>query len=579
MSIETCIAAETTTESSAPNIVLIIADDMGWGDLGIHGNTNLETPHIDSLGHEGAKFENFYVCAVCAPTRSELLTGRDFLRTGVRGVSRGEERINLDEVTVADLFSKAGYQTGAFGKWHSGTQYPYHPLGRGFGEFYGFTHGHWANYFNTKMDHNGEMVKGKGFIIDDLTNHAIDFIKENQAKPFFCYVPMNTPHSPWQVPDKFWNKFKDAPIKLRNCKPSREELDKTRCALAMCENIDWNVGRILKKLDELKLDKRTIVLFMSDNGPNSWRFNGGMLGKKGSIDEGGLRSPLLVRYPGKIKPGTQISQIAGAIDLLPTLTDLCSVKCEGTKPLDGKSLRPLLLGEKRDWPDRMLFSGKWNGSQVTVRTQQYRASSQGKLYDIQADRGQLVNLAKKKPEVYKKLSTAMQAWKRDVLDGSQAGSDRPLTVGYSKMPKTQLPARDATTVGKIGRSSRHPNASFFKDWTDPQGEIHWKLDVKRAGRYEVELLYTCRKQDVGCVLELVYGETKLPIKITEVHDPKLLPSPDHSPRSESYEKVFKVLDAGTIKLTKGQGTLRLCVKKKTGKRLPDIEEIRLKLLP
>ncbi|MFV2070458.1 MAG: sulfatase-like hydrolase/transferase, partial [Pirellulales bacterium] len=246
---------------SHPNIVVILADDQGWGDLSLHGNTNLTTPHIDALAQDGAMFERFYACPVCSPTRAEFLTGRYHLRGGVHGVTRGKERLDLDETTIADTFQAAGYAVGAFGKWHNGMQYPYHPRGRGFDEFYGFCSGHWGNYFDPVLQHNGQRIHGKGFITDDLTDHALAFIEENKNRPFFCYLPFNTPHSPFQVPDRFWNRFRDRSLKMRHRDPEKEELDKTRCALAMCENIDGNVGRVLRKLDELQLVDNTIVVY------------------------------------------------------------------------------------------------------------------------------------------------------------------------------------------------------------------------------------------------------------------------------------------------------------------------------
>ena len=201
------LPAARVAATRRPNIVVILADDQGWGDLSINGNRNLSTPNIDSLAREGALFEHFYVSALCAPTRAEFLTGRYHPRGGVRGVTAGAERLNTDEKTIADTFKASSYVTGAFGKWHNGSQYPYHPNARGFDEYYGFTHGHWGHYFSPELDHNGRLVQGKGFLPDDLTDHAIEFIANNRDKPFFCYLPLNTPHSPMQVPDRFYRKF------------------------------------------------------------------------------------------------------------------------------------------------------------------------------------------------------------------------------------------------------------------------------------------------------------------------------------------------------------------------------------
>src|SRR5690349_19662392 len=338
------------SSSTKPNIVIILTDDQGWGDLSIHGNTNLQTPNIDRLAKGGARFNNFFVCPVCSPTRAEFLTGRYHPRGGVWSTSTGGERLNLDERTIADVFKAAGYATGCFGKWHNGTQYPYHPNGRGFAEYYGFTSGHWGEYFDPPLDHNGRPVRGRGYITDDLTDRALAFLGKNAAagKPFFCYLAYNTPHSPMQVPDRYWRRFEKATLKLTGDKT--EDVGHTRAALAMCENIDDNVGRIFSFLRKDKLDQSTIVVYFSDNGPNGPRWNGGMKGRKGSTDEGGVRSPFLIRWPGHVMAGARIPQIAGAIDLLPTLADLAGVSVTSRKPLDGVSLKPLLLGKAKDWP-------------------------------------------------------------------------------------------------------------------------------------------------------------------------------------------------------------------------------------
>jgi arylsulfatase A-like enzyme len=227
-----------------PNIVVILADDQGWGDLGAKGNTNLRTPNIDSLAGAGATLDRFYVCPVCSPTRAEFLTGRYHPRGG----DSGRERLNLNEKTIADAFKAAGYATGVFGKWHNGGQWPYHPKARGFDEFYGFTAGHWGYYFDAPLEHNGRAVRGRGYIADDLMDHALAFIAQNRSRPFFCYVPFNTPHSPFCVPDAYWDRFKDDLVALRGPEGARENLAVTRCALAMNENLDWNVGRILRAL-------------------------------------------------------------------------------------------------------------------------------------------------------------------------------------------------------------------------------------------------------------------------------------------------------------------------------------------
>jgi len=560
-----------------PNIVVILTDDQGWGDLSIHGNKNLITPNIDSLAWDGALFDRFFACALCAPTRAEFLTGRYYSRSGVHGVTTGAERLNLDEKTIADTFKAAGYATAAFGKWHNGTQYPYHPNGRGFDEFYGFCSGHWGQYFDPILEHNGKIVRGKGFIIDDLTDHALAFMKENKDRPFFCYLAYNTPHSPFQVPDRFYDKYKDRPIKMRSRDVQKEQLDITRCVLAMCENIDWNVGRILDKLEELKLSEKTIVLYFSDNGPNSWRWNSNMKGRKGSIDEGGVRVPCLIRWPGHIQPSTKIPQIAGAIDLLPTLADMAEISIVSDKPLDGISLKPLLWGRAQNWPDRMIFSHQ-NG-RVSVRTQRYRLDDAGKLFDMVTDPGQDRDISKDKPQIAAKLSQAVARWKQEVLPKS-VKDDRPFPVGYAEFPTTILPARDGVPHGNVQRSANAPNCSFFVNWKTTDDKITWDIEVASSGNYEAVVYYTCAAKDVGSTVELRFNQSQIQGKVTEPHDPPLIGAEfDRVPRAgESYVKDFRPLRLGIFRLEKGRGELILRALDVPGKQVMDVRAVAFTLL-
>lgn len=558
-----------------PNIVMILSDDQGWGDLSMNGNKNLSTPNIDGLAKSGVSFDRFYVCPVCSPTRAEMLTGRYHPRGGVYSTSTGGERLDLDETTIGDIFKAAGYKTGAFGKWHNGMQYPYHPNGRGFDEYYGFCSGHWGHYFSPMLEHNGKIVRGKGFIIDDLTEHLMDFMTTNKDKPFFAYLPLNTPHSPMQVPDRWWKKFKDNPLRMHNRDPKKEKPLHVRAALAMCENIDWNVGRILKKLDDLGIAENTIILYFSDNGPNGIRWNGDMKGRKGSTDEGGVRSPLLIRWPKGIQGGRTIPNISAAIDLLPTLADLAGVKYSKEK-LDGKSLKPLLTGNVDKWPDRLIFS-HWN-RKVSVRTQQYRFDHQGKLFDMKADPGQRKNVAEERPQVAKQLKAAVEKWKRDVLSELKR-EKRRFPLGHKDYTLTQIPARDGIPHGSIKRSNRFPNCTFFYNWTSTEDSITWDVDVGVSGTYEVEVYYTCPKADVGSTIELSLGDARLKGKITEAHDPPLHGhKEDRFKRAEGYVKDFKSLQLGTIELKKGTGTLTLRALKIPGKQVMDFRLMMFKKL-
>jgi len=562
--------------ANRPNIVIFLADDSGWGDYSFTGNTNLRTPNIDSIARAGASLDRFYVCPVCAPTRAEFLTGRYHSRGGVRGVSTGQERLNTDEKTLGDAFKAAGYATGAFGKWHNGSQWPYHPNARGFEEYYGFTSGHWGEYFDPPLDHNGRPVRGQGFIADDLTTHALEFIERNRGKPFLCYVPFNTPHSPWAVPDEDWRRFKDKPITQPGTEANKERFDQTRCALAMMENLDTNVGRVLRRLDSLKLSDNTIVIYFSDNGPNEWRWNGGMKGIKGSTDEGGVRSVFFIRWPaGGIKPGTVVQHIAGAIDLLPTLTAMAGVMRVGDKPLDGRNLSPLLRGQDADWAPRLIFSHQ-NGS-VSARSQQYRFDHRGALFDMLADPGQTRNIASDQPGIAAQMMKAVANWRAEVLP--KTGDDRPYPVGYTDFPRTPLPARDGIPHGGVKRSAGAPNCSYFVNWTSLNDKMTWDIEVNTTGEYEVEILYTCHLADAGSNIEMEFNRAKLSGRVMPGWDPPLYTNQDTiaRPAVESQMKEFRSLSLGVMRLEKGRGLLSLRAVKIPGKSVMDVRQINLTL--
>tara|TARA_R110002096_G_scaffold327737_1_gene521863 strand:+ start:2081 stop:3832 length:1752 start_codon:yes stop_codon:yes gene_type:complete len=542
-----------------PNVVVILTDDQGWGDLSLSGNKNLSTPNIDSLAADGASFDRFYVCAVCSPTRAEFLTGRFHQRSGVYSTSAGGERMDLDEMTVGDCFKAAGYKTAAFGKWHNGMQFPYHPNGRGFDEFYGFCSGHWGNYFSPMLEHNGQIVDGEGFVVDDFTNRAMTFIEENRDEPFFVYLPYNTPHSPMQVPDEFWDRFKDKELLMHNREPEKEDDLHLRCALAMCENIDWNVGRLLGKLDDLELSENTIVIYFSDNGPNGVRWNGGMKGKKGSTDEGGVRSPMLIRWPAGIEAGTKLEVLGSALDLLPTLIEMAGIDRIGEMQLDGVSLAPVLMkdgaGASDALSNRIIYNG-WK-DKYSVRTPQWRLSTDSQLFDMKADPGQDKNVAKKHPKVLAELVGERDAWKAEMID--ELGADnRPFVIADPGHSLTQIPARDGIPHGNVTRSNKFPNDSFFSNWISTDDKIVWTAEVAESGNFDVELFYTCSESNVGSTIELSFGESRLTGKVEAAAESPLLGSDeDRSPRGESYTQNWKRMKLGQISLEEGEGELTL----------------------
>jgi arylsulfatase A-like enzyme len=578
-------AAETgPTKARPPNVVVILADDAGYGDYSFVGNTNLSTPAIDSLARDGTVFEQFFAQPVCSPTRAELLTGRYAPRSGVRGVSLGQERMDPAERTLANVFHDAGHATGCFGKWHNGTQWPYHPQARGFDTFYGFTEGHWNSYHDAQMEHDGRFVRGTGYIADDITSHAIDFVRRSQAaeKPFLCYLAMNTPHSPMDVPDDEWNRFRDKPIGLRGPEGDGEDLPFTRAALAMMENLDTNVGRVLATLNSLGIADDTIVVFLSDNGPNSSRWCGGLRGRKGSTDEGGVRSVCCIRWPGRIRPGTSIPQIAGAIDLLPTLAGLAGVALGPTRSLDGLDLSPLLLGTAeaesvaKQTAARTIFASF--GGKVSVRSQTHRLDADGRLYDVTADPGQTRDLAAVLPEEAARLRALAADWRRDVLAAVPPLKEKRFPVGAPGAPHTELPARDGVPHGGVARSSKAPNCSYLTNWKTTDDSITWTVDMLTAGSYDAELWYTCPEADAGSTIALACGPASTQATIQPGWDPPLDTTHDRVPRKgEGFDKEFRPLALGEIELAAGPATLTLRATTIPGGSVADVR--RLVLVP
>jgi arylsulfatase A-like enzyme len=572
------ISCNQKDETRPPNIILILTDDQGWGDLSITGNTNLETPNIDRLSEEGISFERFFVSPVCSPTRTELLTGRYHPRGGVYSTSAGGERLDADETTIADFFKKAGYATAAYGKWHNGMQAPYHPNARGFDDFYGFCSGHWGDYFSPMLEHNGTIVKGNGFIVDDFTDRGINFIEKNKDRPFLLYLPYNTPHSPMQVPDKWWNKFENRELKLTHQIPEREDIPFTQAALAMCENIDWNVGRITGKIEELGLTGNTIIIYLSDNGPNGWRWNDGMKGRKGSTDEGGVRVPFFMKWQGHLPAGKKITRIAGGIDLLPTLADLARIEFNPQKPLDGISLKNVMIEEVAEENDRLIFS-HWAG-RTSVRNQKFRLDADNKLFDMENDPGQNEeNASEIYPDVLTLMKKAKEEWIAEVLSELPEEDNRPFTIGHPDFISTQMPARDGIPFGNIQRSNRYPNDSFFTNWKSTSDSILWKAEVLTEGNYDVEIYYTCPPEDVGSTYVLSFSGQKLTGKVTTAHHPPLKGMEnDRVERMESYVKEFIPMKAGSIYLPKGEGILTLKATNIPGSNVMDVRLIMLKRL-
>jgi arylsulfatase len=366
----------TKQESPEPNVIVVITDDQGYGDLGCTGNPHVKTPFLDNFARESIRFKQFYVSPVCAPTRSSLMTGRYSLRTGVRDTYNGGAIMASEEVTIAEMLRDAGYRTGIFGKWHLGDNYPFRPCDQGFdesvihlsggmgqpGDFTTFFRRD-SSYFDPVLWHNGNQQQYVGYCTDIFTEEALSFIENNSDLPFFCYIAFNAPHAPLQVPEKYYDLYKDIDPSAgfeNDNRPfpvmTEQNREDARKVYAMVTNIDENFGKLLKKLDDLKISENTVVVFMTDNGPQQPRYVAGMRGRKGSVFRGGVRVPFFLRYPDMFEGNKDIESTAAHIDVLPTIAEICRVKVPDDRIIDGMSLLPLIKDKPDDkFNDRHLF--------------------------------------------------------------------------------------------------------------------------------------------------------------------------------------------------------------------------------
>ena len=555
-----------------PNVVLIVTDDQGYGDLGSTGNPHVRTPHLDRLAGESVVFDRFFVSPVCAPTRASLLTGRYHLRTGTWGVTGGRETMRGDEVTLAEVLRANGYRTGAFGKWHNGAHVPSTPRAQGFDEFFGFRGGHWNLYFDADLEHDGRPMKTKGYIADVLTDAALRFIQRNRQQPFFCYLAFNTPHSPLQVPDRYFDAF------------TAKGLDATLASVyGMVANIDDNVGRLLARLDDLRLRNDTIVIFVSDNGPAGDRYNAGMRGRKGSVHEGGGRVPFFVRWPARLQ-AKRVDRIAAHIDVLPTLVDLLGLTPPDSN-LDGRSLRRLLEGDAAVWTDRMLFTHQarpdsaGNAYPGAVRTQQYRLLNEGKgwqLFDMEADPAQKSDIAGANPSVVRRLADAYAAWFADV--SRSAFVRPPIEVGHASEDPIALEAPDAMLSGLVYKNSPQGYANdWIAGWTSTASVAAWEVSVVRSGRYEVSLAYVCNERDAGSKIRVTagYASTEAVVKGTPIR-PIFLPHRD--PDQYYRSLVWSNLPAGMLRLDRGRTRIEVRALTKPGDTVMELKHLTFRYL-
>jgi arylsulfatase A-like enzyme len=496
--------------ASRPNVLVIMSDDQGHGDLGLHGNPVIRTPNLDRLGREGTRLTRFQVAPVCAPTRASLMTGRYHYRTGVVDTFLGRALMHTDEVTLAEMVSAAGYRTGIFGKWHLGDCAPMRPIDQGFQEALVIRGGGigqpsdppgGSSYFDPIVQHNGQPETRRGYCSDVFTDAAIAFIADDsgqgpERRPFLAYLAYNAPHAPLEVPEAYRQPYAKADLSDARFPvggyplPGPTPADATARVYGMVTNLDDNVGRLLARLDDLGLADETLVIFLTDNGPHQVRYVSGFRGRKGTVYDGGIRVPCFWRWPGHLAPGRTIDRIASVIDLAPTILEACGVAApEGVK-FDGVSLWPLLAGkvDPAAWPDRVLFT-QWHRGDAPEKYRAFAARDQRfklvraerpargaappfELFDTEADPYERHDLAGTHPEVVERLKRAYSAWLDDV--------SRPR--GFDPPPRIDL-----------GSPREDPTVLTPQDWRGPRaggpdgGLGYWEVRVFGPLRCRVTL--------------------------------------------------------------------------------------------
>ncbi|GAA4432956.1 arylsulfatase [Bremerella cremea] len=471
-----------------PNVILVMTDDQGYGDVGLHGNSIVQTPNLDQFAKQGVQLTQFYCSPVCAPTRAALMTGRYFYRTGVIHTSRGGARMASDEKTMAEVFQDAGYVTGVFGKWHLGDNYPMRPQDQGFQlslihKSGGITQppDQPNDYFDPMLWKDGQPVQAKGYCTDIFFTEAIQFVEQNQDQPFFAYIATNAPHTPLIVDETAWKGY-----------AAKGQEESTAKVYAMVDNIDQNFGRLLAKLDELKLRDNTIVIFLTDNGPQQSRFNGALNGRKSMVLEGGIHVPCFMQWPSQLEGGQKVATRLAHIDWLPTLIEATQTKADLPNRLDGVSFWSLLQGKQDTWRERNLFFQVHRGLQpepyhnAAVLGERYKlvmnVGSFGfekldevppkrrtgiQLFDLQKDPGETNDLAASMPEKVEQLTEAYDAWFADVK-ATRNFETPPIVLGSEATESTLL--------------CRYQDAYYEQDRA-----LGWKVNVPHAMLVQLRL--------------------------------------------------------------------------------------------
>ncbi len=452
-----------------PNIILIITDDQGYGDIGYNGNPHIKTPNLDLLATNSMRFNNFYVSPVCAPTRSSLLTGRYSLRTGVTDTYNGGAMMSNDETTLAEILKENNYQTGIFGKWHLGDNYPFRPTDQGFneslihlsggigqvGDFTNYYKGN-RSYFDPILWHNNEQKKYEGYCSDIFTDEAIKFIEENKSNQFFCYLSFNAPHTPLQVPDKYYDLYKniDPSIISESEKISMTEKNvfDAKRIYGMVTNIDDNVGKLVSKLKELNIDKNTILIFMTDNGPQQVRYVSNLRGLKSNVYNGGIKVPFYLSYAKIHDAGLDLDNFSAHIDVLPSLLDLCDIETPKNIKIDGKNFLNKSTEERsffsywtRKSPELYQNMSLNKGNYKLVGNTNYDSPIERfELFDIDNDPYEMENLIENKKELAIQMKLEMDNIYNELINSKNIKNKPRIIIGSEFENPTYLNRNDAS---------------------------------------------------------------------------------------------------------------------------------------
>jgi arylsulfatase A-like enzyme len=483
-----CQHVKKADQKVRPNIIMVITDDQGMGDLGCMGNPYIKTPNIDQFYSDAVRLTDYHVSTTCAPSRGAIMTGRHSNRLNVYHTITGRSILFDDEVTLPEILVDNGYTNGMFGKWHLGDNYPNRPEDRGFDEVVrhgggGITQGpdYWMNdYFDDTYWHNGETKKYEGYCTDVFFNEALHFIEANKDKPFFCYISSNAPHGPRNVPKAYFDEYAD----------NDQLTEKVQRFYGMITNIDDNFKLLEDKLDDLGISDNTILIFTTDNGTANGRetFDAGLRGQKGSIYEGGHRVPFFIRWPnGELTGGKDINKLVAHYDLLPTFMDLLSIDYQSEKPLDGKSLKPLLYNENAEWEDRILYMDTQRMQNLikyrnyTVMNQDWRLVNGKELYHMTEDRSQKNNVIAQYPEEAKLLAEGYEKWWKSIISEGVDERYSYIKVGSPDENPSRISAHDMLT-GKFGRVWHQYGAAEAS-----QGSGRWKIEFVEDGEYKISL--------------------------------------------------------------------------------------------